>query len=117
MAYIQLEKGESIAKRRVIGVFDIETEGVDPLARIDIETASLSEHTLALMRRKESEKGVVSLSSDLPKSFLLSDDLYGDRIYLSGLSPESIKRRWDNTLFDTGSPDCPEERKSENWKK
>ena len=42
MAYIQLEKGESIAKRRVIGVFDI-------------ETASLSEHTLALMRRKESE--------------------------------------------------------------
>lgn len=104
MAYIQLEKGESIAKRRVIGVFDI-------------ETASLSEHTLALMRRKESEKGVVSLSSDLPKSFLLSDDLYGDRIYLSALSPESIKRRWDNTLFDTGSPDCPEERKSENWKK
>lgn len=104
MAYIQLEKGESIAKRRVIGIFDI-------------ETASLSEHTLALMRRKEAEKGVVSLSSDLPKSFLLSDDLYGDRIYLSGLSPESIKRRWDNTLFDTGSPDGTEERKSENWKK
>lgn len=104
MAYIQLEKGESIAKRRIVGIFDI-------------ETASVSESTRALMRRKEAEKGVVSLSSDLPKSFLLSDDLYGDRIYLSGLSTESISRRWENAVSDGTAADRAEERKSENWKK
>ena len=80
MRYIQLEKGESIDKNTVIGIFDI-------------ETASMSNATRDLFRRKEDEHGVVSLSNDLPKSFVLCDGEFSDTIYISGLSTESIKKR------------------------
>ncbi len=80
MRYLQLEKGESIDKKTVIGVFDI-------------ETSSMSQGTRELFKRKEEEKGVVSLSNDLPKSFVLTDGEYSDTLYISGLSTESIKKR------------------------
>ncbi len=80
MQYIQLEKGESINKKEIIGIFDIEN------------VMSLS-GTKELFKRKEGEKGVISLSNDLPKSFLLCDGEYTDRIYVSGLSTSSIIRR------------------------
>lgn len=80
MKYIQLEKGESIDKSEIIGIFDI-------------DTASMSPGTKEIFRRMEEEKGVISLSNDLPKSFLLADGEFTDRIYISGLSTESIRKR------------------------
>ncbi len=85
MRYLQLEKGESIDKKDIIGIFDI-------------EIASLSSGTKEIFRRKEEEKGVVSLSNDLPKSFLICDGEYGDTMYLSGLSTESIKKRLESNI-------------------
>lgn len=85
MRYLQLEKGESIDKNDIIGIFDI-------------EIASLSSGTKEIFRRKEEEKGVVSLSNDLPKSFLICDGEYGDTMYLSGLSTESIKKRLESNI-------------------
>ncbi len=78
--YLQLEKGESIKKKDIIGFFDMETVGG-------------SSATKELFRRKEDEKGVVSLNNDIPKSFLLCDGEYSDSIYISGISTESIKKR------------------------
>ncbi len=83
--YLQLEKGESIDKKEIIGIFDI-------------ETSSMSQGTKDLFRRKEEERGVVNLSNDLPKSFLVCDGEYDDRIYLSGISTESIKKRLDTEI-------------------
>ncbi len=83
--YLQLEKGESIDKKEIIGIFDI-------------ETASISQGTKDLFRRKEEERGVVNLSNDLPKSFLVCDGEFDDRIYLSGISTESIKKRLDTEI-------------------
>ncbi len=80
MNYLQLEKGESIFKPEIIGIFDI-------------ETASFSGATKELFRRKEEEKGVISLCNDLPKSFLLCDGEFTDRIYISGLSCDSVRKR------------------------
>ena len=80
-----MEKGESIDKKTIIGVFDI-------------ETSSMSQGTKLLFKRKESEHGVVSLSNDLPKSFVLSDGEYSDTIYVSGLSTESVKKRFDTVI-------------------
>ena len=80
MKYLQLEKGESIYKPDIIGIFDLDTSGN-------------SEATKNMFRRKEDEKGVVSLSNDIPKSFLLCDGIYSDTIYISGLSTESIRKR------------------------
>ncbi len=78
--YLQLEKGESIDKDEIIGIFDI-------------DTASMSPNTRDIFKRKEEETGVISLSNDLPKSFLLCDNEYTDRIYITGLSTESIRKR------------------------
>ena len=80
MRYLQLEKGESIDKKSIIGIFDI-------------ESASIASATNDLFRRKEEEKGVVSLCSDLPKSFILCDGEYSDTVYISGISVESILKR------------------------
>lgn len=77
--YLQLEMGESIALDEIIGVFGLETR--------------TGEDTKELLKRKEGETGVISLCSDIPKSFVLCDDGIGDRIYVSGLSTESIRRR------------------------
>ena len=82
MKYLQLEKGESIDKNEIIGIFDLDMAG-------------MSQNTNEIFRRMEEEKGVISLSNDLPKSFLLTDGEYADRIYITGLSTESIKKRID----------------------
>ncbi len=87
MRYIQLEKGESIDKKTVIGIFDI-------------ESASMSSATKEVFKRKEDEHGVVSLSNDLPKSFVLCDGEYSDTIYISGLSTDSIKKRTEQNLLN-----------------
>ncbi len=83
MKYLQLEKGESIAKNEIIGIFDI-------------DLASMAQGTKEIFRRMEEEKGVISLSNDLPKSFLVTDNEYTDRIYVSGLSTESIRKRLES---------------------
>ena len=80
MRYLQLEKGESIDKKEIIGVFDL-------------ETASMSAATKEFFRRKEEETGVVSVSNDIPKSFIVCEGEFSDRMYLSGISTESIKKR------------------------
>jgi len=85
MSYFQLEKGESIEKNTIIGIFDI-------------ESASVSADTRMLFRRKEEEKGVVSLCNDLPKSFLLCDGEFTDTVYISGISPESIIKRIESEI-------------------
>lgn len=83
--FLQLEKGESIDKNEIIGIFDI-------------DMASISPNTKEIFRRKEEEKGVISLCNDLPKSFLLCDNEFTDRIYITGLSTESIKKRMDSEI-------------------
>ena len=85
MRYLQLEKGESIDKKEIIGIFDLEKAGV-------------SSATNELFRRKEDEHGVVNLSNDLPKSFILCEGEYSDTIYISGISTESIKKRIKNEI-------------------
>jgi hypothetical protein len=85
MRYLQLEKGESIDKNEIIGIFDI-------------ESASISQATKELFKRKEEEHGVVSVSNDLPKSFILCDGEYTDTVYISGISVDSIKKRLNNEI-------------------
>lgn len=85
MRYLQLEKGESIDKNEIIGIFDL-------------DSASISSSTDGLFRRKEEEHGVVNLSNDLPKSFILCEGIYSDTVYISGISTESIKKRIKNEI-------------------
>lgn len=82
--FIQLEKGESVDVGEIIGVFDF-------------DTATLSADTRSTLKRVSGETGVISLCADLPKSFLLTDGQYYDRIYISGLSTDSIRKRYETS--------------------
>ncbi len=85
MRYLQLEKGESIDKKSIIGIFDL-------------DSSSKAGATNDLFRRKEEEHGVVNVCNDLPKSFILCDGEYSDTVYISGISTESIKKRLKNEI-------------------
>lgn len=78
--FLQLERGEGLRTRDVIGIFDF-------------DFATRSEDTRAFLTLAQSEMRVVSLASDLPKSIVLADEAYVSRVYLSGLSAESVCKR------------------------
>lgn len=83
--FLQLEKGESIDKNEIIGIFDL-------------DGASLAKSTRDWFREKEEERAVVNVSNDLPKSMLLCDGEFSDRVYLTGISTESIKKRLETAM-------------------
>lgn len=85
--FIQLEHGESLSAADIIGVFDLETIGVNDSVNM-------------LFNRKQQQHGVVNLAADIPKSFVLAVDDYDDSVYLSGLSTESIKKRAEKQVFE-----------------
>ncbi len=78
--FLQLEGGESVVTEDVVGVFDM-------------DTATVEEATRDFLSAKQKAMQVVSLASDLPRSFALVREPYGSRVYISGLSAETIVRR------------------------
>lgn len=82
--FLQLEGGESVVSEDVIGIFDMESS----TSGTATETA-----TRDFLAKKQKEMRVVSLASDLPRSFTVVREAYGSRVYVSGLSAETIVRR------------------------
>ena len=77
--FLQLEGGESVVGEDVIGVFDM-------------DEATVGEATRVFLREAQKRLCVVSLASDLPRSMVVVREAYGSRVYVSGLSPQSIVR-------------------------
>ena len=75
--FLQLEGGESIVEEDVLGVFDM-------------DEATASEGTRLFLREAQKQLRVVSLASDLPRSMVVVREEYGVRVYISGLSAQSI---------------------------
>lgn len=65
----------------------------DVVGVFDMDTATAQEATREFLSAKQKAMQVVSLASDLPKSFALVREPYGSRVYISGLSAETIARR------------------------
>ncbi len=78
--FLRLEGGESVVCEDVIGVFDM-------------ENATTEAATREFLKKSQRELQVVSLASDLPRSFVVVREAYGSRVYISGLSSETIVRR------------------------
>ena len=83
--FLQLEGGESVIAEDVVGIFDM-------------DEATAEESTRICLTQKQKAMQVVSLASDLPKSFVLVREAYGDRVYISGLSTETIAKRGSDFL-------------------
>ena len=77
--YLHLGQDFILHTRDIIGIFDM-------------ETATLSRHTRDFLRRAETEGAVVSLSDDLPKSFVLAD-WPDEAVFVSPISSATLKKR------------------------
>ena len=77
---MHLGKNETVPDREVIGIFDIEkTTG--------------SEITKTFLKTMEDSYKTVNLATDLPEAFVLSDNIYTDRVYLTALSAKALAKR------------------------
>ena len=72
----------------------------DIIAVFDLDTSTVSKTTRDYLAKMEKEKKVFTVSYELPKSFILtSNDLHGERVYISQLSSQTILKRAEKNIF------------------
>lgn len=64
----------------------------DILGVFDLDTTTLSKHTRDYLARAEKEGRVVTVTQELPKSFIVTADR-DKTIYLSQISAQTLKKR------------------------
>ncbi len=80
--YLHLGQSVVVPFRDVVGVFDL-------------DNASWSHRTRAFLERAEKEGRVINAAADLPKSFVLCRGRGKATVYLSQLSPATLKGRME----------------------
>ncbi len=78
--YLHLGGNTVVNSRDIIGIFDLDTVTVTKLGRDYINRAS-------------KEQKVVNVTFELPKSFILTKNKKGERLYISQLSPATLLKR------------------------
>ena len=73
----------------------------DILAICDLDNASFSRHTRDMLKRAEKEGRVITVSEELPKSFVFcaAEDGKG-RVYLSQLNSATLVRRAESGALE-----------------
>ena len=61
----------------------------------DIDSSTTSYTTREFLRASEKKKILVSLSKDIPRSIIITDD----KVYLSGISSKTLRSRLENSAF------------------
>jgi hypothetical protein len=84
--YLHLGRDYVVNTRDVLGIFNLETTTVSPRGRSFLENA-------------QKNGAVVSLSDDLPKSYVLTDAPV-ETVYLSELSPAVLERRFARGFWE-----------------
>lgn len=78
--FLHISKSESVYKKSIIGIFDI-------------DNATLSKDTRYFLADMQDRKAVVNLCDDLPKSFVLTEDGMAEAVYLTTNSASSLLKR------------------------
>ena len=78
--YFHLGRDYVLNDRDVIGIFNLETTTISPRGREFLNYA-------------QKNGAVVSLSDELPQSYVLADGAVVDTVYLSELSSAAMRRR------------------------
>lgn len=83
--YLHIGNGESVRKKDVIGIFDLDTSTVSKITRDFIN--------------KSEKKGIVSYTDlDLPRSFVLTGKKKKVKVRLSRISTVGLKQRLDGKV-------------------
>ena len=78
--YLHMGQDFIVREQEIIGIFDI-------------DTTSTGKRTREFLERAENEGAVVSMSNDIPKSFILTDWPADTTLYLSPLASSTLARR------------------------
>lgn len=89
--YISIGADFAVRDRSVIGIFDL-------------DNTSWSKHTRNFLREAEQQGEVITITEELPKSFLLTEEYGLDRVYLTQLSPAAIEKRVNYQKEDKKCP-------------
>ena len=76
--YLHLGEDTIVSKNEIIGIFDI-------------ENTSVSKITKDFLAGKNFE--VITVSYEIPKSFILTESNGNVKIYISNISPQTLKKR------------------------
>ena len=87
--YIHLGRDYVLNDRDIIGIFNLETTTISPRGREFLNYA-------------QKNGAVVSLSDELPQSYVLADGGVVDTVYLSELSSAVLRRRAEKKHFRIG---------------
>ncbi len=68
--------GVSIRSKRILGIFDL-------------DTSTITKTTREFLRKKEESGRVVTIGTEIPRAFILTEDT----LYISVLSPGTLKDR------------------------
>lgn len=94
--YLHLEKDILIPKGKVLGLFDL-------------DNAAWEKNTQQFLRQAEDEGRVFTLCSDLPRSFLLvSEDFGNTTVYLTARSTQSLRKRMEEKSYMSREMDFEE---------
>ena len=77
--YLHLGEETVVRMKDVIGIFDI-------------ENTSVSKHTKDFLARSEKGGRVVTVSYEMPKSFVVTED-GKEKVYISQISAATLKKR------------------------
>ena len=83
--YIHLGRDYVLNDRDIIGIFNLETTTLSPRGREFLNSA-------------QKNGAVVSLSDELPQSYVLADGGVVDTVYLSELSSAVLRRRAEKMI-------------------
>lgn len=78
--YLHLGQDYIVPSQSVVAVFDM-------------DTATVSKRTAALLERLQQEGRILEIYDDLPRAAVLCEDGLGEMLYLTGLSPQALQRR------------------------
>ena len=78
--YLFISNDKIIYSDDIIGIFDTDTSTVSAVTR-------------SALRIAQSEKRLESVTLEIPKSFILTDENNETKIYMSQISPKILKKR------------------------
>lgn len=85
--YLHLGQDVVVRSQDVIGIFDL-------------ENTSVSRFTREFLRRANQEIEVITVSYEMPKSFVLCKEKRKTVLYISQISPATLKRRASREVLD-----------------
>ena len=68
------------------------------VAIFDMDNTTQSKTTMDFLRRAEKQKRLISVSDELPKSFVVCAETEGTTVYLSQLSASTLLKRSEHSI-------------------